>query len=136
MTGMKLINDFDNKKFKEIIVMLNELYDHKRERAGYPFENNGHDDASEGTISFSFSFVNSPNISWKQKDNSIFVATSVYFRTVYLPRQLEEAQIFEDMDHLYDQVKIWHRNEMSKSLDDKTPIFEWNNNALNHSHGH
>lgn len=136
MTGMKIMEDFDNEKFKEIILMLNELYDHMRERSGYPIENNGHNDDSEGTISFSFSFVNSANTSWKQEDGSIFVATSIYFRTVYLPRQLEEAQIFQDMDHLYDQVKIWHRNEMSKSLDDKTPLFEWNNGITSHSHEH
>lgn len=136
MTDIKITTYFDNEKFEEIVMMLNELYDHMRERTGYPFENTGHNDAAEGTISFGFSFVNSPNLAWKQKDDSILVSTSIYFRTVYLPRQLEEAQIFEDMDHLYDQVKIWHRNEMSKSLDDKTPLFEWNNSALNHSHRH
>lgn len=136
MTGMRIMHDFDNDKFKEIVVMLHELYDHMRERAGYPIQENGPDDDSEGTISFSFSFVNSPNTSWKKEDGSMVVATSVYFRTVYLPRQLEAAQIFEDMDHLYDQVKIWYRNEMSKSLDDKTPLFEWNNGITSHSHEH
>lgn len=118
------MNFFDNDKFSKIVILLNEMYDHMRERTGHPKELHGPDDFSEGTISFSFSFINDPYLSWKKPDGSINIHTSIYFRTAYLPRQLETAQMFQDMDHLYDQTIIWHRNEMSKSLDDKT-MYNW-----------
>lgn len=121
---MDFKNFFDNDKFSKIVSLLNEMYDHMRERTGYPKELHDPDNFSEGTISFSFSFVNDPYLSWKDEDGNLRMSTSVYFRTVYLPRQLETAQIFQDMDHLYDQTVIWHKNEMSRPLDDKT-IYNW-----------
>lgn len=109
---------FNNEKFKEIISLIKEMYDHSNKRINHPNEESSPDGWTEGQITVSFSFLLDPYSQWNSDTGQIMYA--VYYHTNMLERREETTQRFQDIDHLYDQVKIWHRNEMQRDFNDKT----------------
>ena len=49
------------------------------------------------------------------------MSSSIFFNTNILPRKYKDRQYqnFDTIDRFFEQVKNWHKYEMSLSLDDK-----------------
>lgn len=100
--NMKILNEKDEKFFKEIRVMLNEMHIKWRK------EGDGHCKSCEGQIELYLHFPN-----WFESDDYIndmpdFVSCTVY-SYLFGPSRLHE---FESLEEAYHEVKQWYKDEM------------------------
>lgn len=122
LDGIENIELVDNKKLNEAIVLLEELYSHMYERIGVPNVVKGEGMwGAEGATHIHLSIMIPPFDEYRKivKENKKIV--QVVMNTGVLARRDPNVKIqpFANMDLFYDQVKRWHKYEMSLSLDDK-----------------